>query len=224
MNTELDLELSFWNTTLPHMLCGCAAEDEVDATDIAANAILTWNASADKPLEHSRTTAMLVYAMLYIQLIELARYDKALPDVPAFENDAAKLARIPAVEVSVESKHALAAANLRSHGHNASHASFSVALTGTEITAHREDSLESIVRLAQCVSQVKSLDQFISSWGSIIVRKSSQLETHRAVSSESQCNWLSTMLTLGPSMQGSANYFRIASNMEEAPQAQHGSY
>ena len=115
----------------------------------------------DKRLEQSRTTLIINDKKLYDELTEFAHGEKPLSDFPAFEAEVCRLALVPVVEISVESKHALAAAKLRSTGHNVSHAGVSLALKGDEITAQSEANLESLVELAKEFSEIDNLDRFI---------------------------------------------------------------
>ena len=163
--TELSLKLDFWSSSNPYVLFGVGFSDEPAAKLCAATSVRQWNGSVNQDLEHDRTKAVFRDDVLYGDLVEFSISDKPLSDYPQLELEVAKLALSWVVEISIESKHALAKARIVSAGHNISEGYFSLALRQHEIEEFVDEKMSNLVDLSRLFSSIKNVIRFVGFWG-----------------------------------------------------------
>ena len=98
--------------------------------------------SVKHELEHPRTKMFFGNVILHAQLIEFPSSENTLSAYPELEAEAAKLALSWIIDISIESKHALAKAIIASAGHNISEAYFAVALRQRKFGDFVDDGIE----------------------------------------------------------------------------------
>ena len=142
------------------MLFGLGHHDPLEARNCGSKSVRLWGDSVNQDLEHPRTKVFLGNDTLRTELIELSLSEKPLEGYPVLELEITKLALSAVVEISIESKHALAKARIASAGHNISHAYFSLALQQTEIEKFVDKGVPQMEEMARRFSEGNNLTRF----------------------------------------------------------------
>lgn len=161
---ELDGKITMWSETNPYVLFGLAADDAVDARRCGDKALRLWTESPAPELEHSRTKEFFMAGKLNDELMRFLNEGVALDQMPTLLAAVAELFLQSVLEISIESKHALAKARLLSFK-NVSKAAFSLSLRQREINAEMDAGLARATRVAELFSHVKALPRFVSAFG-----------------------------------------------------------